>query len=513
MSVNSALVTWNIAQVALVAVHASFVLRQPAPTSAQLVLVPTHALLAVLLSPGLLAPISDPSTPITKPTRTKKKPTTAPSSPSPSTPRKAPRILAPDTPPNTPPPRTPRRRPPATPSKPLSPWRPTVTPQPYTRVRRRALAPPPKPTLPLESVLHYLDYPSLLTLRAVSKEYRAAVDAHFHRALQLTHIGSRAHGRSLAPRTWGRKLPRLTLPRSLSQASPVRALHVVNGAAPLRVLRGLEVLRVGPVQHVTHPAPTTIIMAPPVVPGSEWALAPRYEWPDLGDGVRKLVSTILYTHASLIGTEDAPHTLLPPHVSEVVLHICRSSEPFRSPTARPALSTLSPNTFLAPPTQSVNSVKPSTSSSILVVRRLHGRGPRHVLRLASNTSQPRRREGTISTVLPNEPAYDGQPKLLDDWARAIARNLPGRTFTLVGTEAWHPLWLAAGHSDGCERGTGAACQLRLRFMAEIARLARALHDWSTEETAWRIEEGVRFASVAEYRVSVGDTQYALETRW
>ncbi|BEI83118.1 hypothetical protein CcaverHIS002_0309860 [Cutaneotrichosporon cavernicola] len=484
MSVNSALVTWNIAQVALVAVHASFVLTQPAPTSAQLVLVPTHALLAVLLSPGLLPPIDDPPV---RPSRTKK-PISAP-----STPRK-PRIVTPDTPPHTPTPKTPRRRPPATPSKPLSPWRPTVTPQPYSRVRRTRTAPCPPPTLPLESVLSYLDYADLLTLRIVNREYRVAVDAHFHRALQLNHIGSRAHGRSLAPRTWGRRIPRLALPRSLSQPSPVRALHLVNGAAPLRVLRGLEVLRVGPVQNVTHPAPTTIVMATPVVAGAEWALAPRYEWPDLSDGVHKLVSTMLYVHSSLIGSEDAPHTLLPSHISEVVLHICRSSHPSRS---RP----LSDRTNLFS----------NGTPSILVVRGLHGRGPRHVLRLVNSTARPRLRNGTVSTVLPEEPVYDGQPKLLDDWARAIARNLPGRVFTLVGSEGWHPLWLAAGYSP--VEGKDVVCNLRLRFIAEIARLARALHDWSVEETARVVEEGVHFVTVAEYCASVGRTQYDLETRW
>jgi hypothetical protein len=247
-------------------------------------------------------------------------------------------------------------------------------------------------------------------------------------------------------------------------------------------------------------------MAPPVTAGAEWALAPRYEWPDLGDGIRKLVSTIVYAHASLVGTEDAPHTLLPPHVTEVVLHICRS-EPQRQ-GSRPALSSLSPNA--PPPPRFV--AKSSSSPSILVVRRLHGRGPRHVLRLATNTSRPKLQNGAVSTVLTEEPVHDGQPKLLDDWARAIARNLPGRVFTLVGMEEWHPLWLAAGY-DGAKDAKVAACQLRLRFIAEIARLARALHDWSTEDTAWRVEEGVRFMSVAEYRESVGETQYDLETRW
>ncbi|GMK53569.1 hypothetical protein CspeluHIS016_0101550 [Cutaneotrichosporon spelunceum] len=417
MSVHSALVTWNIAQVAMVAVHASFVLTQPAPSSAQLALVPTHALLAVLLSPGLLPPIDDPPP---QPKRVRKGPP-----PAPSTPRK-PRIVTPDTPPLTPTsPKTPRRRPPATPTRPISPWRPTVTPQPYTRVRRALTVPRPLPTLDLESVVPYLDYADLLALRAVSREYRVVVDAHLHRALQLAHVGSRARGRSLAPRTWGRIIPRLNLPRSLSQPSPVRALHIVNGTAPLRVLRGLDVLRVGPVQHVTHPAPTTIVMAPP----------------------------------------------------------------------RPRSDRTNPTTDTPP---------------ILVVQGPR-RGPRHILRLSSSSARPQLQSGTVSTVLRDDPVYDGQPKLLDDWARAIARNLPGRVFTLVGSEGWHPLWLAAGH--GPVEGKDAVCNLRLRFVAEITRLARALHDWGVEETAQCVEKGLRFVTVAEYCSSVGRTQYDLETRW
>lgn len=528
---------WNIAQVALVAVHASFVLRHPSPTPAQLVLVPTHALLAVLLSPGLLAAPtccsncgaktasashSLPHAPLPSPAQSPSPSTSSLSPPSLSAP---PASLSPHTPAPTPP-RTPqKRRPPSTPPMPTTDtgWRPTVTPKPYARRRRQPPPPSPlrtpsraprkpraPPVLPVldiifPSLLPHLSYSALLALRAVSKRHRAAVDKYFHRALQLSHNGTRAVGRSLSPQTWGRMVPRLALPRSLSLPSPVRALHVVNGAAPLRVLRGLEVLRVGTVQHVTHPAPCTVVMAPPVVAGAEWALAPRYEWPVLGEGVHRLVSTVLYEHAALVGSEDAPHTLLPPHVTEVVLHICRAS-----PLAE-LTRILPPPDALPLPTD----LLPGPSSSILVVRRLHGRGPRHILRLAPSVRRPRSRHGTIASVLADEPAFDGQPKLLDEWARAIARNLPERVFTLVGAEDWHPLWLAAGLSEADAEGAtrASACSLRLRLVAEVARQARAIHDWSMTQTALVVEEGMRFESKDAYRERVGDEQFELETRW